>query len=636
MSTNRIIQADQIEGLVFQGNAIKNAIAEKNVNLWTGYDDGASSRPVDGSGGTPTGVTLSLETSSPLDGSASFKISKDAADRQGKGYAYDFSIPNAWKFRTGRVKFSYRVAGTYDGGTPSTDSDLICYLYRVTATAHLMEPVPFKLDGAVVGQNYEALIDFQFEDGADYRLIFHIATASASAWDFVFDNISVSTSQESIGSVVTPWQDYTPTGAWVTNSTYAGKWRRVGDSMEIAAKVDLSGAPNATGLTFTIPAGYAIDTAKILSASFLNVGTCEILANNKHYSGIVTYFDTTTVSPGAIVGGSGNGHELQGVTDVFPDTFGASEGVNVLFKVPIVGFGATATIGTDADTRVVSLLLKKSNAQTIPDNAYTQIEYNVTTKDSHGIWNGGTYQAAIPVSGVYLFSAVTEVDGSATGGRQNAIYVNGVHAGTMGHEPGTAATTDIIEGSIMLDLKAGDLVDLRFIQNSGGNLDVGTFGIGANHFEMVRMSGPSQIHAGEKIIASYSSATPQSMANNTFTRFDYDTRVIDTHNAVTIGASWVFKAPRKDVFRVSGHNLFDSNATGFRMMDITKNGVQFRVVQVVQSVSSVGAGSGVGGTTLVPMNQGDEIYISLFQNSGGSINAGVSAHEYNHISIESV
>ena len=44
---------------------------------------------------------------------------------------------------------------------------------------------------------------------------------------------------ESQDEIFTDWVSYTPTGAYSTNTTYAGKWRRIGDTMEVNAYLEL-------------------------------------------------------------------------------------------------------------------------------------------------------------------------------------------------------------------------------------------------------------------------------------------------------------------------------------------------------------------------------------------------------------
>lgn len=57
-----------------------------NISKVSTYDDVTAA--TDGTGGTPN-VTASSETSSPIAGTASYKLTKDAADRQHEGWAID-------------------------------------------------------------------------------------------------------------------------------------------------------------------------------------------------------------------------------------------------------------------------------------------------------------------------------------------------------------------------------------------------------------------------------------------------------------------------------------------------------------------------------------------------------------------
>ncbi len=63
------------------------------------------------------------------------------------------------------------------------------------------------------------------------------------------------------------WEAFTPTGAWTTNTSYSGYWRRIGESIHIQAKVSISGgAPDAANFTLVLPTGLTIDTAKAAGA----------------------------------------------------------------------------------------------------------------------------------------------------------------------------------------------------------------------------------------------------------------------------------------------------------------------------------------------------------------------------------
>lgn len=81
--------------------------------------------------------------------------------------------------------------------------------------------------------------------------------------------------------------------AIVTNS---GKWRRVGDMMEIEVFVEWNGAGGGGGLLIDIPSGYTIDTAKLASATTSRVGGGQWLDNGTAYYDVsVIYSDTNSL-----------------------------------------------------------------------------------------------------------------------------------------------------------------------------------------------------------------------------------------------------------------------------------------------------------------------------------------------------
>jgi hypothetical protein len=96
------------------------------------------------------------------------------------------------------------------------------------------------------------------------------------------------------------WTSYTPTGSWTTNSTYTGFWKRSGDSIEIDARISLSGAPDNTTLTMTVmPSGLTIDTAKLTLATSRNLLTCNVGLDDsgtRPYLGAAAYSSTTAIT----------------------------------------------------------------------------------------------------------------------------------------------------------------------------------------------------------------------------------------------------------------------------------------------------------------------------------------------------
>lgn len=141
--------------------------------------------------------------------------------------------------------------------------------------------------------------------------------------------------------LLTTVTSYTPTGSWSTNTTYSGKWSRAGEYVEIWVKVATSGAPTSASLTVNLPSGMTIDTTKLHDSTVGDrppVGYASVFDSaTETYKAAVTYASTTSVAL-FITTASGTYTDEDPVTQAVPITFGANDGVNLYFKVPLVEF----------------------------------------------------------------------------------------------------------------------------------------------------------------------------------------------------------------------------------------------------------------------------------------------------------
>lgn len=140
---------------------------------------------------------------------------------------------------------------------------------------------------------------------------------------------------------ITNWEPFTPTGSWTGNVTYAGKWRRVGENMEVNITVTATGAPTGSDLSIDLPAGYVIDTTKIPSASasvsYLGTGTAHDNGTSTEVA-FVRYFTSTAVR---LV------HERtlsELITTTSPFTFANGDTVEMMFTVPILGWSSNNSV----------------------------------------------------------------------------------------------------------------------------------------------------------------------------------------------------------------------------------------------------------------------------------------------------
>jgi hypothetical protein len=137
------------------------------------------------------------------------------------------------------------------------------------------------------------------------------------------------------------WTAFTPTGGWTGAVTYVGFYKKVNDEAHFDITVTCSAAPTGTTLTFNLPAGIVIDTAKLstISGDISYFGTCRALE-----SGVLSYgtghvaHSTTTVVRTRIVGAAGSYTNAVALSATVPFTFGNTDAVNVKFAIPVVGW----------------------------------------------------------------------------------------------------------------------------------------------------------------------------------------------------------------------------------------------------------------------------------------------------------
>jgi len=158
------------------------------------------------------------------------------------------------------------------------------------------------------------------------------------------------------------------------------------------------------------------------------------------------------------------------------------------------------------------------------------------------------------------------------------------------------------------------------------------------HLDRLDLLEPSSL------LARYHTATAQSFANNALNIINYDTKDYDTHNAVTIGASWVFTAPIGGYYLVTASILFSTTVNCADGEDgnmrLYKNG---------GAVSYIARKDNYGTAVVIPPNmymhlQGsDVVYLAAGettnvlaqQNSGGTLTLHPDAN-WNYIAIHKI
>jgi hypothetical protein len=531
------IDASQISGNIGGGvNYIANGTAETDLTGWATFADAAQSTPTDGTGGSPT-VTWTRSTSSPLIGAASFVFTKDAANRQGQGASYDFTIDSAFKNSVLQIQFNYAPDSTY------VNQELTVYIYDVT-NAQIIQPGGYIVNDIHTPGRFVAT--FQTTSSTSYRLIFFIAGTTATAYTIQIDGVSVGPQVIEYGAPITDWQAYTPTWQFAPVSLSTGFWRRVGDSMEVVVRAILSGAATGT-ISVNIPTGYAIDQSKITSPNVLeNVGFVKAIRTNAPVAptglAVVKAVGSGPITEVQFYGASTGAWDGSGQ----PGTWVSTDQINAKLFVPIVGWSSTVQMSNDTDTRVVAVSYTATGATSTPNTTLTiPSTSTAVTYDTHGSLNLSTAIYTVPVSGYYRVSALIGFSSNGTGVRQLSVRLNSTNY-VLAEIP-TYATTAYITGAGTFKCNAGDTLAFVSWQNSTTTLN--SF---LQYGYIERLSGPASIAATETVAARYYTNTATSFGTGGVIPFEL--KSYDTHGAVSgSGSSWVFTAPIAGKYKVTAH-----------------------------------------------------------------------------------
>ena len=467
--TTRVLSAENIRGLNVRRNYILNPIAENlGVIGWATYADAAGTRPVDGTGGSPN-VTWTRSTSTPLRGDAEFLFTKDAANRQGQGVAYAFSIDRADQGKTLQIEFDYAVrSGTFAGGTTS-DSDLIVYIYDVTNAATI-EPVTFRLGGGATNLPVRHAATFSAAtNSTSYRLIIHCATTSASAYTVGFDNFSVSPqvlAYDTESRVVA----LTVQKA-ASNHTSSGSDQDVGTWS--TPSLDTHSAFNTTSGVYTCPVAGIYEVSGVMGFAANGTGSRYFTVQRNGSGNVILNAPSTTVSgtvdthlviPSALIQcNAGDTLRLRAFQSS-GGSLGYLTGVEGSLSIQKLS-GAAAILAAQTVVARVG-----GSATTITNTSVTKLAFNTEAIDTHSAFSSDTF--TVPVGGKYSVFGAAELQAFAAGSVgaafQLSIYKNGSEV-THFANPAQITTSVIRAVSVLDELQCvvGDTLDIRLYHTLG-------------------------------------------------------------------------------------------------------------------------------------------------------------------------
>lgn len=127
------------------------------------------------------------------------------------------------------------------------------------------------------------------------------------------------------------------------------------------------------------------------------------------------------------------------------------------------------------------------------------------------------------------------------------------------------------------------------------------------------------------VIAVYKKTVNQSIPNTTSTIVDYETAIIDSHGAVTVGAGWVFTVPRAGYYMVGGGIAMTFTTTWaeqeFLMISAFVNGGQSSRLDIRYGLdsSAVSSNQFAGGMAILQLAAGDTLNLRVSQVSGAAL-----------------
>ncbi len=433
----------------------------KTVNGLNVYDDGASAVPVDGTGGSPAAITVALNTSSPLRGSSNIRISKSAADGQGEGVSYDFTLDRTDARSSGPIviQFPYETSSNYAGG------DIRVFVYDRDAT-RLLNVLSLTGDGSIAASANSTLFTGVFypysSTSQDYRLIFHVTSTNASAWTFDFINLRIGPESVVPGTITTAPSTYTPNfQGFGTVANIAVQYWREGVNLRIMGRFT-------TGTTTAVEAQMSLPTGLTSSSSIVSLENAGTMISTSNLAGsfyvlrepsksYVT-FGLSNASFAAL--GKQNGNGILGNTIT----------VSIDATVPIEGWTATTTLST-TDTMLMGAKFSaaKTSSQTVSSTSLTKVTGWTVSKDNVVRWDATNNRYVVPRAGRYNVTGSLSLSNTTAAEAYFVhIYVNGSSVRRQYSQAATATNAVHAE----LDLNAGDYVEIFVKSNADTSYDV--------------------------------------------------------------------------------------------------------------------------------------------------------------------
>jgi hypothetical protein len=520
--------------------------------------------------GTPSTNTLFEGVgAASIDGKLNYSLEKqNAGSAQGDLIRIPCLLAPAHRGKVLRFSFDALLSGgTYVNSTPTTSSDLIIYFRDVTNGVWL-EGSSKNIDLVSSVQNY--MYEVQTPSDCSSMDIVIYRTTSAVTTNIVhFDNFEFSRREITRGSVVTDWTSFTPVlKASTTDPTLAsnlihnnGKWRRIGDSMEIVISYYQESASTGTNAGngvyyYPLPSGYQIDTSKLPST--VNDSTIS------PHLGTGQFYSSSTLLRGfgyVRYAGFANGLSMHAMNETVSADVGNIHSTSIMALgnsktlaynihaiVPVLGWSSNSNMSSDFGGRVIAARIEKNGDQTaitttVPLTSFT-VAYDTTNS-----WDATNNKYVFPETGIYTIRGIGTFHNVA--GTNRSLYYR-IDGGTfqLANEVISAGAGVFSCVPLETQVKVNAGQSIEFGAGSGTSVSFrGAHTNTSSWFDIAKIQSPQTLLGSEVISANYSSSAGQSMTTSEATVV-FGTKVHDTHGAYN-ASTGIFTAPMSGYYNVT-------------------------------------------------------------------------------------
>lgn len=465
---------NQVGGGGSGGSAGKNYFSDPNtetIGNFTAFDDGAVSIPVDGTGGSPSFVSVALKTSGQFWGSSTLEITKASGNAQGEGANWATDITLDEPVTAGEnlyLSMRYKTAAGYS----TAGENIKLFYYRVGGTT----TGPFPLNGIDGLGNYGNQLNHDATGRGQFhsvvqadssttaiRIIPMVVDTDTTAYTLEISDIKIDTSAKVYSLASSPAENYTPTysaGMGTVTHDYA-TYRRVGEFMFLEGRFTTGTVTTGTA-NISLPSGHTINVgnnrgagrwdASVGSTSDFSSGAFQLSDGDT-----VVYMGdsfSTAASSGTILS-VGNANVILSSSTAYtwevivPITEWAGNSTNVLNSTQMDFQNAVVTVYSD-------------NAPSI-GTSDTKITYNNEEEDTHGIHSSGTitspHSGILEVEGAFFTDSETWAAGNAV---SFYVYKNGSRAKVASNNNFDAVYIDNTSGKLSAKLRVekGDTIEI--------------------------------------------------------------------------------------------------------------------------------------------------------------------------------